>query len=229
MSFRKTILPVILTFAVAIAVCLYFLSIYNTYDGAVNVSFIVWAFISPFFYISAVYSIAKGKNKYVEQKRWQKILSLLILLMLTAFSIYSLVRNPYNLPAIMLIIFLPLALILDFIQRKTAKKLAEFSITEASLSVIGLYILAALIVFGYIAVVSPLSVDEAKDVVANRYSEENYEFGGYLNRIYINENTPLGVYFFYDADSSGEPLIEISVLNGDTVSQQNPPVEPKDS
>ncbi len=228
MSLKKTIPAVLSTFAVAVLVCLYFLSIYNNYDGAVNVSFFVWVFITPVFYISALYSIAKGKNKYVEQKRWQKISSTVILLILIAFSVYSLINNPYNLPAIMLVIFLPLAFILDFIQRKTGKKVTEFSVNEASLSVIGLYIFAALIVFVYLAAVNPLSVEDVKEVVADRYPDENYEFSGYLNRVYVNENTPLGVYFFYDMNSE-DPLIEISVLTGDTVSQQSPPVEPSAS
>ncbi len=216
MSFKKAVLPILSTFISAVLVCLYFFSIYRSYDGAINLSFIVWIFITPVFYIISLYNISKGKNKYVAQKKWQKISSLIILLMLVAFAVYSLIKNPYTLPAIMLIIFIPLAFILDIVQKKSGKKIVEFSVVESSLSVIGLYILAGLIVFVYIAVVNPLSVEEAKDTVAKLYPDENYEFGAYLNRIYDDGTSPLGVYFFSDMDSD-DPIIEISVLDGKVV------------
>ncbi len=216
MKTYKAVLPIALTYLVMIAVCAYFLSIYRAYDGGVDVSFVVWAITLPLGTGIQFWQILTGRA--VERpapKLYQKIIFNIIILGFIILGAVMLYRNPYSLPAVLLIVLLVVAWPLAHVERRNKKTFAN-TVIGTAVAMVGVYILGLLTVILYLQIVSPLTVLQAEALVDKTYGEGEFEFIGRLDYPAIRQANPQGVYFFAPTDNSDTQL-EVAILTGEIV------------
>lgn len=210
----KNILSIIAAVIVVILSCFYFVGIKINYGGAVANSLSTLAFILPLIASTHLWRIQNNSNTDAKpQRRWQKILFGCILISFLVLAA-SLIKdsNFYSLPAILLFTLILIYGVVVFIDNRPKKTSVKNPIIAWSNTIIILYALICGVIFLYLQIVKPMTIQQATILVTQKYGEDTYDYIGRLPK--NTSEDPLGVYWFKPRQDHLESDIEVSVITG---------------
>lgn len=215
MKTTKNLILIFITFFIMIISCLYLFSINTAFDGGVNVSLSAFAVAFPIIAVIQLWHVFKGDYKKNEKQRhWQKILFWCLIASLTVLAVCLLISsNFYSLSAILLLTVIALGCAADFVEKSFNKTNKENPIFAWAITTIVLYAVICGTAFAYLKIVKPVTLAQAKDMVAHQYGEDMYTYIGWLTA--DKAETPLGVYWFIPASKRYSCGVTVSITTAE--------------
>lgn len=212
---KKNVLYITSTIAMIIGVCCYLYSMNQNYDGGLISSLSPFVFTMPLIAIGSLWRIFTGNNEaQPKQKRWQKILCLVLYIAAVIMNAYYLQTSKfYDLSLIILAILLLGLVPCAYFDYKKGGRLLKNPILNWAVVMGGIYLIIFLAVFTYVQVISPVTVEQATTLVDEKYGDDAYQFVGHLD---FNVGTnPIGVYWFSQKDANSNGWVEVDLITGD--------------
>lgn len=212
---KKNVLYIISAVAVMVSVCYYLYNVNANYDGRLIYSLETIIFTIPLLDFVNLWRIITSKNQVrPKQKLWQKILCLVFYIASVAAAVYLLIDSKfYELSTIIFIVILVAFILCAYIDYKKDGKVFKNPVLSWAVVLSGFYALVFVTVFTYIQVVSPVTVEQATNLVAEKYGDDAYQFVGHLD---FNVGTnPIGVYWFSQKDANSNGWVEVDLITGD--------------